>query len=165
VNKQQLLAGKAFESELHSNFKNMFKASFREDVEDKVDLKQVVTYQCKSLGKILREHPLKAEYFKWVEIYNVHGDGGTMLSEVDYIVYELTDYYLVISKNELFNFLKGRIKHREPLKRSEIESALSESTLSEVCYRPYTRKGRQDSLILIPTLDLLYCGGSLISRT
>jgi hypothetical protein len=162
---KELYAGIAFEKELHEKYRNMFRSTFREDVEDKVDLKQTVTYQCKSLGRILREHPLKAEYFKWVELYNVHGDGGTMLSDVDFVVYELEKYYLVISRSLLFSFLKGRIRFKEVLKRSEIEDAIASSTLSEVCYRPYTRKGRQDTLILIPTLDLIFCGGSLIERT
>lgn len=161
---KELYAGIEFERELHEKFRNMIRSSFREDVEDKVDLKQVVTYQCKSLGRVLREHPLKAEYFKWVELYNVHGDGGTMLSDVDFVVYELEKYYLVLSRSVLFSFLKGRIRHKEPLKRTEIEQAIADSNLNEVCYRPYTRKGRQDTLILIPTLDLLFCGGSLIER-
>lgn len=161
---KELYAGIAFEKELHDKFKNMFRASFREDVDHKVDLKQTVTYQCKSLGRVLREHPLKAEYFKWVELYNVHGDGGTMLSEVDFLVYELSNYYLVLSRSALFSFLKGRIRHTEPVRRHDIEKAIADSSLNEVCYRPYTRKGRLDTLILVPTLDLLFCGGSLIER-
>jgi len=163
MNRQkQLIAGEKFEREIMESFKHVFGTGFKEDAEDKVDLKQLVTYQCKSMGKILREHKMAAEHFKWVEIHNVHGDGGVMLSEVDFIVYEMRDYYLVVSRKKLFDFLKGKLRSR--VTRDELVQAVSSDSLYDVVYRPYSRATRKDVLILVPTVDLIYAGGNLVKR-
>lgn len=163
---ESLVKGRAFEAEMLGKFKDLIATNFKEDRIEKKDFKQVISFQAKSLGHVLRGFKHRSEHYRWIEIHSVGGDGGTMLSEVDYLVFEQQKYYLIVPHSNLFDSLKGRIDATKRLPREELEKALSESEhdLSSVCYRPYTRKERNDMIILVPTLDLIRFGGILIDK-
>lgn len=166
MSSDSLLRGKAFEEAMLTTFRDIIKTSFSEDVFEKKDFKQVISFQAKSLGAILREYEHKSEHYKWVEMMNVNGDGGSIISEVDYLVFELTNYFLVVPRENLFKFCKSRMDATNRLKRDNIKEQLEGSShdLASLCYRPYTRTERKDMLLLVPTIDLVRCGGVLIDK-
>ena len=163
---ESLIIGQAFEATMLARFKDLIKTNFREDMVEKKDFKQVISFQAKSLGHVLRGKKQLSEHYRWLEIHSVGGDGGSMLSEVDYLVFEQQKYYLVVPRKELFEAMKGKIELTKRLTRAEIEKQLEEQAhdLSPVCYRPYTRTEQRDMIILIPTLDLIRFGGVLIDK-
>lgn len=166
MSSESLLRGKAFEEAMLTSFRDIIKTTFSEDVFEKKDFKQVISFQAKSLGYILREYEHSSEHYKWVEMMNVNGDGGSIISGVDYLVFELSNYFLIVPRENLFTFCKSRMDATNRLKRENIKELLEGTShdLSALCYRPYTRKERQDILLLVPTIDIVRCGGVLIDK-
>lgn len=166
MHSDSLLRGKAFEEQMLNSFRDIIKTSFSDDVFEKKDFKQVVSFQAKSLGSILREYEHSSEHYKWVEMMNVNGDGGSIISEVDYLVFELQAYYLIVPRENLFKFCKSRMDATNRLKRDNIKELLEGTShdLRSLCYRPYTRRERNDVLLLVPTIDIVRCGGVLIDK-
>lgn len=156
--------GREMEENFLSAFTGMMKASFLEDVRDKKDFKQVISYQFKSLGYILRGFDRKAEHYKWVELIAVDGSQGTLTSGVDFVVFEQARYYMVVAKEHLFRFIQGKVDMTKKLTRRELEENISVDILEPLCYRPYTRKDRRDILILVPAIDIIRSGGFLIDK-
>lgn len=156
--------GREMEENFLNAFTGMMRATFLEDVRDKKDFKQVISFQFKGLGHILRGFGRRAEHYKWVELIAVDGSQGTMTSEVDFVVFEQDRYYLVVAKESLFKFIQGKIDMTKKLSREELDKNISVDILEPLCYRPYTRKERKDLLILVPTIDIIRAGGFLIDK-
>ena len=95
---------------------------------------------------------LSDDLFTWVEIKNVRGNKGWLYGKADYIVFETNDYWLMVERVKLKEFIEMRV---ERVRVSDKKDAL---------YKLYQRKNRQDLVTLVQTMDMMYLASSIISK-
>ena len=86
------------------------------------------------------------EHHIWVELVNVNGNRGWIDGEATHIAFSLGDCYIFFERKKLRSFIRAKVKvgHWE-YKTSVIKT-----------YRIYTRRGKQDKIVLIPLRDILH---------
>ena len=112
------------------------------DVAGKLNGK-VLKFDVKGLKKKNRWDNNTQDECAWVEGTNVRGQPGWIKGKADYIVFERNDYWLVVNREELFNFIWGQLKNRGFPKGKEI-------------YHVYDRSrwGKKDKITLVPYTDI-----------
>jgi hypothetical protein len=80
-----------------------------------------------------------------VEIRNIKGDDGWLYGDSDYIAFETKNMWVIVPTEELRVFVKFR--------------SVKQFTKEKVPYHYYQREGRQDLMVMIPTLDLFLIEG------
>lgn len=99
-----------------------------------------VKYDVKSMKKIKRTDEKPDQFWHWVEIKNVNGDFGWLYGKADYFAFELNDYWMVIKKRDLQDFIK--------------ENVIKEFTNKNEPYKLKKRRGRDDVITLVSSYDL-----------
>lgn len=105
----------------------------------------------KALKKVNRKDDNKNENIHWIEIKGITGELGWLYGEADFFAFETIDYWIVVEKNRLQNFIKN----------TTIKEFVEVPTL----YKLYNRKDRKDVLTLIKTIDLCYLSKKIIKKT
>ena len=105
----------------------------------------------KALKKINRKDDNKNENIHWIEIKGITGELGWLYGQADFFAFETIDYWIVVEKNRLQNFIKDKT----------IKEFVEVPTL----YKLYNRKDRQDVLTLVKTIDLCYLSKKIINKT
>jgi len=77
----------------------------------------------------------------WVEGTNVRGNPGWIKGKADYIAFEREKYWLIVSREELFNFVNKKLKENN-------------YSLGKSVYHIYQREGRLDKITMVPFLDI-----------
>lgn len=103
----------------------------------------------KSAKKLHREDKDFNYDLIWVELKNNYGRPGWLYKQAHLFCFELKNHYLWVVADDL---------------RSLVESNLQNIfTEDRVPYVRYSRKGREDELTLVPTLDLLTLKSSTLT--
>lgn len=81
----------------------------------------------------------------WIEIKNVRGNKGWLYGEQDYIAFDCIDYFLVVRRTELRDYI------------NEVHSINSKyvNKASDALYSLYSRRGRKDLITKI-NLECLF---------
>lgn len=109
-----------------------------------------VKIDVKGLKKVSRSDDSVNENIHWIEIKGITGHLGWLYGNADYFAFETVKYWVIVKKETLQDYIKT-------------------NTLKEWVERPtinklYTRKGRQDIITLVSTLDLFYISDSVIKK-
>lgn len=122
-----------------------------EDINEHWDVKLDVKFDVKALKKIKRSDIYPDENIHWVELRNVNGDKGWLYGDADYFVFETDEYWILVEKELLQNFIsekcKDKIKTEEPS-----------------LYKFYTRKDRKDIVTLVKTIDLIFISEKMYKK-
>jgi len=102
---------------------------------------KVMTVDVKSIKDLTKRHP---ELFTWIEFKNVNGDDGWVLGKVDYICFELKNYFLMIPRKTLLEYCKQTVNFNE-----KVDHKL------DCRYNLYGRHDRKDLLTVISLVDLV----------
>ena len=122
-----------------------------QDIHEHWDVKLDIKFDVKAVKKVNRSDGETDETIHWVELINVRGNKGWLYGEADYFAFELDDYWVVVSKESLQNFIAEKCKTKEKSERPEL-------------YKLYNRAGRSDMITLVKTIDLMYISEQIIKK-
>lgn len=145
-----LKKGKEVEAQFAKLFKDAVPASESEDIYDHIDIKINTNVDVKGLKKRNRSDEEVNEHEHWLEIKNVNGKNGWVYGETHFFAFELKNYFIVVDKEDLQQFIKDNIK----------KEIVSKPTL----YKLYRRKDRKDLITLVTSYDLCYISTRLIKK-
>ena len=148
---KEFIIGKLKEDEFATMFSDTTPSTTIEDIYEHWDLKVNTKIDVKSLKKQSREDVTHNENFHWVEIKNVNGKLSWLYGEADFFAFETEDYWLIVEKKTLQDFIK------EKCTGEEIGS-------SKDPYKLYQRKGRKDVIVKVKTIDLIYISTKLLKK-
>lgn len=94
--------------------------------------------------KPLKKNQNKMKWL-WVEIKNSKGEPGWLYGDSDFVVFELTDKYLFVSRKNLLNLIHESIDFNQPIVQN----------LWEAKYKIYQRPGKFDQITQIKLNSLL----------
>jgi len=143
-----LAKGKAREIQFQKFFKKIFEATREQDIKEHWDFG--VKFDVKMI-KSVKRHQKPDEAIHWVEIQNVNGEKGWLYGEADFFSFETIDYWIVVHKNDLQRLVAERCKDQS-------------ISLVPALYKIYQRNGRQDKIILVKSIDLMYISTSVIKK-
>ena len=143
-----LAKGKAREIQFQKFFNKVFEANRQQDMEEHWDFG--VKFDVKMI-KSVKRHQQPDETIHWVELQNVNGEKGWLYGEADFFSFETIDYWIVVHKNDLQKLIRDKCTDR---------------TISSVpaLHRIYQRKGRQDQIVLVKSIDLMYISTSVMKK-
>ena len=118
------------------------RSSSSEDRIEHWDFKFETKVDVKRIKSPSRGEP-KDENIHWVETRNVSGNHGWLYGEADLFAFETEDYFVLVGKQDLQNF---------------IESIPKVFSSNKELYKFYSRPGRKDEIVLVKTLDLAFLG-------
>lgn len=147
-----LKKGKKTEEEFSKLFKNFKTSTKHEDINEHWDLEINHKIDVKGLKKIKRSDSFVNENFHWIEIRGVKDDGWLYGGKADFFAFETIDYWIIVDIESLKKLIK--------LKTQKIYVTNQEDAL----YKLYSRRGRNDILTLVKTIDLIYISTSLIKK-
>ena len=81
----------------------------------------------------------------------MHGNTGWLYGKVDYFSFEIEDYWISVSKDDLQDMITRKCKDKRWSGVPEL-------------YKLYSRKGRKDIITLVKTIDLMYISSSIIKK-
>jgi len=150
--KKFLKGGKSVETEFAKLFRSTEHSSPEEDINEHWDIMIKHKVDVKGLKKINRNDADVNENIHWVEVKNVSGRVGWLYSEeVDFFSFETIDYWIIIDKLVLQKFVAEKCKEKEFSKIPEL-------------YKLYNRKGRNDVITLVKTIDLIYISETILKK-
>jgi hypothetical protein len=133
-------------------FKNAEWSSENEDMFDHIDVKiGDITVDVKGIKRYSMKDAEANPEIHWVEFQNVNGQKGWMYGKADYIAFELVNEFLLIKREDLYNFCKEKIVDRK------VKDTKGFYTL-------YSRKGCKDVLSLVLTEDLLKLPNKIVRK-
>ena len=94
--------------------------------------------------KPLKKNQVKTKWL-WVEIKNSKGEPGWLYGDSDFVVFELTDKYLFVSRKNLLNLIHESVDFSQPIVQN----------LWEAKYKIYQRPGKFDQITQIKLNSLL----------
>ncbi len=93
------------------------------------------------------------ENIHWLEIRGVKDEGWLFGGKADYIAFETVDYWVIVDRLKIIEFVsnvcKNKIRTEDP---------------KEALYKLYGRKGRNDVLTKVKTLDLMFLSDKIIKK-
>ena len=96
----------------------------------------------KGLKRVSRHDNSYSTHLTWVEFVNVRGNKGWLQCCADYIAFEQTNYFLIVSRQDLLDYCNQYVSNDFV------------SSSKDAYYKKYSRKNRQDIISLI-NLDKL----------
>ncbi len=147
-----LKKGKEAEMEFAKLFSDAVPTTESEDIYDHIDIKINASVDIKKMKKTKRSDAEVNEYIHWIEIKGITGHDGWAYGEADFFSFELKDYWIVVSKEDLIKFISENIK-KEWVK-----------TPGDALYKLYRREGRQDIITLVTSFDLCYISTRIIKK-
>ena len=150
--KKFLKSGKAVEQEFAKLFENTESSSVEEDIHEHWDILIKYKIDVKGLKKIRRNDSIVNENIHWVEIKSVKGLSGWLYSkETDYFAFETEDYWVIVEKSSLQEFIANKCKKKEYSRVPQL-------------YKLYRRENRLDVITLVKTIDLIYISETIIRK-
>ena len=143
-----LKIGKQKEVEFSKFFKDCKNSTEEQDMKEHWDL--MVKYDVKMLKRKNRHSDFN-ENIHWVELQNVNGAVGWLYGRADFFTFEIVDYWIVVSKEDLQIFISKKCAKKEWSKTPEL-------------YKLYRRNGRKDIITMVKTIDLMYISSSIIKK-
>lgn len=143
--------GKLKEAEFAKLFSNTTPSTKEEDMYQHWDLKIDTKIDIKSLKKENRYDPTYNENFHYVEIKNVNNDLGWLYGKADYFAFELENYWLIVDKIKLQNFIKEKCTGKEIGSKKDL-------------YALYRRENRKDVIVKVKTIDLMFLSSQIIKK-
>lgn len=122
-----------------------------EDINEHWDIKLETKYDVKAIRKVNRYDNETNENIHWVELKNVNGKHGWLYGEADKFAFELDDYWLIVDKHVLQDFISKKCRDKEKTKTPQL-------------YKLYTRDKRRDIITLVKTIDLIYISEGMIIK-
>ena len=139
-----LSEGKKIEKHVMALFDSAVESTKEEDINKHYDFTSGdIKYDVKGLKKISRADVEPNENYHFIELKNVNGKLGWLYGEADYFVFELNEYYIVVDKFKLQDFVKDKV------------SKTFVSSPDEALYCLYRRNNRKDIITLVKTIDLI----------
>jgi hypothetical protein len=145
--------GKKKELEFAKKFigEKIYFSSIENDIHNHWDVKiSNKKYDVKGLKKIKRSDISTNQFWHWIEIKNVNGDLGWLYGEADYFAFELNEYWMVINRCVLQNFIK--------------QNVIKEYTNKNEPYKLKKRNGRKDVITLVSSYDLWNISEKIIKK-
>ena len=148
-----LKKGKEVEAQFAKLFNDAVPASEEEDIKEHWDVKVVTKIDVKGLRKKNRSDANVDENFHWVELSNVHGGKrtGSLYGMADYFSFETYDYFIMVCKLKLQEFIESKCKGKKLEKTKEP-------------YTLYRRDGRKDIIVKVKTIDLCYISDKILKK-
>ena len=143
--------GKLKEAEFTKLFSSSTPSSKEEDMYEHWDIKIDTKIDIKSLKKENRSDPTYNENFHYVEIKNVNNDLGWLYGTADYSAFELENYWLIVDKIKLQNFIKEKCTGKEIGSKKDL-------------YALYRRENRKDVIVKVKTIDLMFLSSQIIKK-
>lgn len=143
--------GKLKEAEFAKLFSNTTPSTKEEDMYQHWDLKIDTKIDIKSLKKENRCDPTYNENFHYVEIKNVNNDFGWLYGKADYFAFELENYWLIVEKIKLQEFIKEKCTGKEIGNKKDL-------------YALYRRENRKDVIVKVKTIDLMFLSSQIIKK-
>jgi len=134
-------------SKVLSNYKD---STEEQDINEHWDVSTDIKFDIKGLKKAKRSDENPNENIHWLEIKNVNGDSGWVYGKADYFVFETIDYWIIVDKSDLQEFIKKKIQ--------------KEWVTTATLYKLYRRKDRKDVITLVKTIDLMYLASSIVDK-
>ena len=126
-------------------------ATKEEDIYDHWDIKMSIKVDVKAMKKVNRSDETPNENIHYVELKNVHGKKGWLYGDADYFAFETCDYFILVSKVKLQEFIANKCKTKELSSYPQL-------------YKLYSRDKRQDVITLVKTIDLIFISDKIIEK-
>lgn len=104
----------------------------------------------KGLKKVNRWDNDVNENIHWIEIKGITGHKGWLYGEADYFAFETFDYWILVSKERLQEFIKTR--------------TIKEWVKDKELYKLYQRPNREDVITLVKTIDLCSISDAIVIK-
>lgn len=98
----------------------------------------------KGAKKISRSDEKYNYEIAWLEIQNVRGDIGWLKGKADFIAFEQKEYYIIVRREDLLNWLRNKIVDKNLVHSSK-----------DALYRLYQRKHRKDIISMVKIKDFI----------
>lgn len=151
MNNNEFIIGKLKEADFVKLFTNTKSASTNEDIYEHWDLSISVKVDVKSIKKQNRYDITYSETFHWVELKNVEGKLSWLYGKADYFAFETEDYWVIVEKERLQNFIEEKCKGKTLGK-------------SKDPYELYQRENRKDVIVKVKTIDLIYIATKILKK-
>ena len=137
---------KIIEQNFAKNIKDPIWANDYQDMQEHWDVKgtldnELLKFDVKGMKKVNRWDNKKQDDIAWVEGTNVRGKPGWVKGKADYIVFERTDHWLLIQRQELLDHVTKKLTEKNFEKGKGI-------------YQVYQREGRLDKITMVPFQDM-----------
>ena len=144
----QYSVGRRKEIEFSKFFRDVVFADKEQDMNEHWDV--CVRYDVKMVKRKNRSGDYD-ENIHWIEIKNVNGDKGWIYGEADFISFELEDYWVVVRRTDLIDFVHDKCKDKKYCTKPEL-------------YKLYSRNGRKDLITLVKSIDLMYIAYEIFKK-
>jgi hypothetical protein len=149
LGESMLSEGKSKERLFALQFKKTIESNPEQDIHEHWDI--AIKCDIKGIKRVFRLDDKPDENFHYVETQNVNGAPGWLWGQADLFVFETFFYWILVGKSRLQSFIRS------------IDSDI-EVYDEPLLYKKYQRKGRNDILILIKTLDLCYLAEEILKK-
>lgn len=145
-----LKKGKDTEEMFANLFSNYRKSTKQQDINEHWDLEIPIKVDIKGMKKVKRSDSEPNQNYHWVEVKNVHGNLGWLYGLADFFAFELEDFWVIVSKENLQKMIAEKVT----------KTYYDEPTI----YGLYQRKGRSDVLTIVPSYDLCAISTAMIQK-
>ena len=137
---------KIIEENFAKNLKDPVWANDYQDMQEHWDVKgtldnELLKFDVKGMKKVNRWDNKQQDDIAWVEGTNVRGKPGWVKGKADYIVFERTDHWLLVQRQELLEHVESKLKENNFQKGKGV-------------YQIYQREGRLDKITMVPFEDI-----------
>jgi hypothetical protein len=137
---------KIIEQNFAKNLKDPIWANDYQDMQEHWDVQgtldgQLLKFDVKGMKKVNRWDNKQQDDIAWVEGTNVRGKPGWVKGKADYIVFERTDHWLLVQRQELLEHVESKLKENNFQKGKGV-------------YQIYQREGRLDKITMVPFEDI-----------
>lgn len=126
-------------------------SSKEQDMHEHWDVSLLMRFDVKAMKKVNRSDDKPNENIHYVELKNVQGHPGWLYGEADYFAFETEEYFILVNKVLLQNFIKDKCAAKEWCEKPEL-------------YKLYQRKDRLDIMTLVKTIDLMFLCDKIIKK-
>lgn len=148
---KEFTTGKLTEESFAKLFDKTINATKDQDIHEHWDLKIETKIDVKGMKRQDRFDDNASEIFHWVELKNVLGKLSWLYGDADYFAFETENYWIIVEKKSLQNFIEEKCKGKEVGKKKDP-------------YELYQRDGRKDVVVKVKTIDLMYIATKVIKK-
>lgn len=137
---------KVIEEQFAKKLVNPVWANDNENINEHWDVKglfkdKLLKFDVKGMKKKNRYDKNFQDDVAWVEGTNVRGNPGWLKGKADYISFERNNYWLIVNRESLLEFVNKKLKENNFEKGKGI-------------YKVYQREGRLDKITMVPFEDI-----------
>jgi len=137
---------KVIEEQFAKKLVNPVWANDNENINEHWDVKglfkdKLLKFDVKGMKKKNRSDNNFQDDIAWVEGTNVRGNPGWLKGKADYISFERNNYWLIVDRESLLEFVNKKLKENNFEKGKGI-------------YKVYQREGRLDKITMVPFEDI-----------